>query len=185
MSQGAEVLRKEAPSPTFWAVTWRATIVHSVTYLAAGIVALILLDYGELFGTGHFDFIRSVDDPLVMAGPLFQPLRGLLFGVVFYLLRASWYGKTHGWLTMWITLIFLGVFATFGPAIGSLEGFVYTTIPIQRQLLGWSEVLPQALLLAAITVYWVAHPKNRWLNWGLGIIFAASLVLPAMGLMFG
>jgi hypothetical protein len=31
--------------------------------------------------------MRPMTDPLVIAGPLFQPLRGLVFALVFYPLR--------------------------------------------------------------------------------------------------
>lgn len=63
---------------------------HTLTYLAAGLVAFSLFDYA----TGLADptlaaLVRQTDDPLVQAGVLFQPIRGLLFGLVFYSLRDS------------------------------------------------------------------------------------------------
>jgi hypothetical protein len=32
--------------------------------------------------------------------------------------------------------------------------------------------------------YWVEHPKKRWSNWLLGVIFVIVLILPVMGLLF-
>ena len=39
--------------------------------------------------------MRRKDDPVLMAGPLFQPIRGVLFGVVFYLLRREYFGRAY------------------------------------------------------------------------------------------
>jgi hypothetical protein len=36
---------------------------------------------------GVRSLMRQADEPLVMAGALFRPIRGLPFGLVFYLLR--------------------------------------------------------------------------------------------------
>ena len=77
----------------------------------------------------------------------------------------------------------LGILSTFGPTPGSLEGLVYTIIPIPDQLVGWLEVVPQALLLSVILVYWVRHPEQMWLNWLMGIVFTIMMLLPALGLL--
>ncbi|MFH1069875.1 MAG: hypothetical protein V1794_09695, partial [Candidatus Glassbacteria bacterium] len=66
---------------------------------------------------------------------------------------------------------------------GSIEGMVYTLIPIPDQLLGYLEVVPQALLLSVILCYWVNRPEKRWLNWVLGIPFVVVIVLPILGLL--
>jgi uncharacterized membrane protein len=77
----------------------------------------------------------------------------------------------------------LGILSTFGPAPGSVEGMLYTVIPISQQMTGWLEVVPQALLLSVILFYWVNHPEKRWLNWVMGVIFVVVLLLPALGLL--
>ena len=91
--------------------------MHTVTYFVAGVLAFTLLDYGTALAESPLNgLLRSPDDPLVMAGPLFQPVRGLLFGAVFYLLRDQYFGKQYGWLTMWVILVVIGMVSTFGPA---------------------------------------------------------------------
>ena len=60
------------------------------------------------------------------------------------------------------------VLNTFGPAPSSIEGMIYTTLPISLQLTGLPEVVFQALLLSAIVCYWVGHPEKRWLSWVMG-----------------
>jgi hypothetical protein len=81
---------------------------------------------------------------------------------------------------MWWLLVALGILSTFGPAPGSIEGLVFTVIPISIR--GYVEVVPQALLLSAGLFYWVKHSDRRWLNWVLGIAFFVALLLPALGL---
>jgi hypothetical protein len=120
---------------------------------------------------------------MVVAGPLFQPVRGLLFALAFYPLREILFGRKNGWLVLWWLLVALGILSTFGPAPGSVEGMLYTVIPIPQQMTGWLEVVPQALLLSAILFYWVNHPEKRWLNWLMGAIFVLMLLLPALGLL--
>ncbi|MDH4208715.1 MAG: hypothetical protein OEV76_07560, partial [Anaerolineae bacterium] len=77
----------------------------------------------------------------------------------------------------------LGILSTFGPAPGSVEGMLYTVIPISQQLTAWLEVVPQALLLSLILFYWVNHPEKRWLTWLLVAVFIVLLLMPALGLL--
>lgn len=172
--------------PTFWDITLKAVVVHTVTYFAVGLLAFTAFDYTTRFAdTALRSLMRQTDHPLVAAGPLFQPIRGLLFGIVFYLLRNVLFRERDGWLRMWIMLVFVGIFSTFGPTPGSIEGLIYTTLPVRGQLAGLSEVLLQSLLLSVITFVWVRSPGWRWLNWVLGILFIITLLLPALGLLLG
>lgn len=83
-----------------------------------------------------------------------------------------------GWM-----LIALGILSTFAAPPGSIEGMIYTTVPIRFQLRGWLEIVPQALLLSALLCYWVNHPAKKWLNWVLGILFFIGMTLPILGLL--
>lgn len=162
----------------------KTVVVHTVTYFVMGILAFTLFDYTTAFAQPNVaSFMRQTDDPLVMAGVLFQPIRGLLFGVVFYLLRQELLARERGWLMMWLMLVIVGILSTFGPAPGSIEGMIYTKWPISSQLTGYLEVVTQALLLSVILYYWVNNPGKRWLNWVLGIAFVLVLALPALGLI--
>jgi hypothetical protein len=172
--------------PTFWGITLRTIVVHTVTYFAVGLLAFTLFDYSTRFADPSLrGLMRQTDDPLVAAGPLFQPIRGFLFGIVFYMLRDALFRGRGGWFTMWVMLVLVGIFSTFGPTPGSVEGMIYTTLPITGQLFGLIEILLQSLLLSVITTYWVSHPRARWLNWVLGILFALVLILPSLGLLLG
>ena len=123
---------------TLGGIVLRTVVVHTTTYMFVGAIALVAFDYPTLFAEPWFrDFFRPINDPMVMAGPLFQPIRGVLFGVVFYLLHVSLFGTKHGWATIWIILVVVGVLSTFGAAPGSVEGLIYTTV---RSVFNWAAV---------------------------------------------
>jgi len=170
--------------PTFWGVILKTTITHTITYFFIGLLAFTIFNYTNRFAEpGLSSLMRQTDHPLVAAGPLFQPIRGFLFGLVFYLLRDRLFRREDGWFVAWVMLVVVGILSTFGPAPGSIEGLIYTTLPVRGQVAGLSEVLLQSLLLSVITYTWVRHSDATWLNWSLGILFFIVLLLPALGLL--
>jgi hypothetical protein len=169
---------------TLPALTLKTVVVHTVTYFVAGILAYTLNDYRQMYAQPPLSYLmRPTTDPLVMAGPLFQPIRGVLFALAFHPFRTILFGRQRGWLTLWWLLVALGVLSTFGPAFGSVEGLIYTTIPARAQLLGLWEVLLQSLLFSFILFHWVTSPQKRWLRWAMGAAFCIVLLLPVLGLL--
>ena len=85
--------------------------------------------------------------------------------------------------TAWWLLVALGIFSTFGPASGSVEGAIYTTLPILDQLFsgGMLEILTQSFLFSALLSYWVNHPEKHWLNWLLSILFVLVVLMSLLG----
>lgn len=172
--------------PTFLGIALKTIVVHTVTYFFMGLLASLLLDYSTRFADPSLSLLmRQTDDPWVMAGPLFQPIRGILFAIVFYFLREVFFGRKNGWLLMWLVLVIVGIFSTFGPTPGSIEGVIYTTLPWWTHVFGLPEVILQALLFSVILYYWVNHPEKRWLSWVLGAAFLVCLALPLLGLLLG
>jgi hypothetical protein len=164
----------------------KTIIVHNVTYFIMGLLASTLLGYAEVYARPWMAcWIRQLDDPLLIAGSLFQPIRGLIFALAFYPLRDTLFGRKNGWLIMWWLLVALGILSAFGPTPGSVEGLIYSVIPVSQQLSGWLEVVPQALLLSVILFYWVNHPDKKWLNWLMVVIFVILLIFPILGLLVG
>ena len=162
----------------------KTIIVHTVTYFVAGFLAYTLGGYERTFAEPPLSyFMRPTSDRWVLAGPLFQPVRGVVFALACYPLRTVLFARPRGWLTLWWLLLALGVLSTFGPAPGSVEGLIYTIIPPLDQILGLWEVLLQSFLFSVILVYWVSHPGKPWLNWSLGIVFSIVMVLPLLGLL--
>ncbi len=161
-------------------------VVHTVTYFIVGVLAFLLLDYAHLYALPDLArLMRQTDDPLVMAGPLFQPLRGFVFALAIYPLREVIFARARGWLVLWGLFVGLGIVSTFGPAPGSIEGLIYTVISVPHQLLGLTEVIIQAGLLAFGVVYGVNHSEKRWLNRLMIVLFVLVILLPLSGFLAG
>jgi hypothetical protein len=162
--------------PAFLELSIKTIVVHTVTYFLVGLLAMTVLDYATLFAESDMSpWLRQTDDPIVALGPALQPLRGLLFAIAFYPLREVIFGRKHGWLVLWLVLVSIGIFSTFGPTPGSVEGLIYMTVAPGRQLVGLVEVLLQSLLLSTVLCFWVDHAERRWLAWVLGILAVLSV----------
>jgi hypothetical protein len=162
----------------------RTIVTHTITYTVMGLLAMTFLNYAEQFSQPAMaSWMRQTTDPIVMAGPLFQPIRGLVFALIFYPFREALFMRKNGWLLMFWMLFGLGILSTFGPTTGSIEGMVYTTIPIRSQLTGWLEVVPQAFLFSVILFYWVRNPRKRWLDWTLTTVFIVLILMIVLGLI--
>ena len=172
--------------PRFAPLAIKTVVVHTITYVIAGVLALKINHYDTTFAQPPLSYVmRPTTSRLVMAGPLFQPIRGLIFATAIYPLRDVLFGTRRGWLVLWWLLLALGVLSTCGPAAGSVEGLIYTTIPARAQILGLWEVVLQSLLLSIVLVHWVNRPHERWLNWTLGVTFTVVMLLPVHGLLAG
>jgi hypothetical protein len=165
-----------------FSIAIRAASVHTVTYFLVGFAAFTLFHYQATLVDPSNNF-RPATDPLVRAGVLFQPIRRLSFGMVFYLLRSVLFQQSTGWLITWVMLVAVGIFSTFAPAGGSIEGFIYFKPTSGHNWGGLAEILTQSLLLSVLTYVWVNHPNSLWMNWVFGILFGIALLLPALGLL--
>lgn len=171
---------------SLWQVVFKTAVTHTVTYFIVGALAYTFFDYKALYANTSLNLLmRKTTEPLVMAGPLFQPIRGTLFGFIFFLLREIIFQKKNGWLVLWTILFVIGIAGTFGPSPGSLEGMIYTNLPISIQLKGLPEAILQSLILSVVLFYWVNHPEKRWVGWIMGSAFIIVLVLPILGLLAG
>jgi len=170
--------------PTLPSLVVKTVVVHTVTYFIAGVLAYTINDYQMAYARPPLSYImRPTTDAIVMAGPLFQPLRGIIFALALYPLRTILFEQRRGWLILWWLLLALGVLSTFGPAFGSVEGLIYTVVPPRTQIVGLWEVVLQSFLLSFILYHWVRGPRRRWLDWTLGVAFLIVVALPVLGLL--
>ena len=98
----------ENPPVRFPALAGKTIVSHTLTYFLMGVLAAHFLNYAAMMaqpGSG----MRPITSPWVMAGPLFQPLRGLIFALVFYPLRSVLFGRKNGLLLMGWMLVALGI----------------------------------------------------------------------------
>lgn len=165
-------------------LTLKSIVSHTLTYFLVGLVASVVFNYSADFARAELrTYMRQIGDPVIALGPALQPLRGILFALAFYPLREILFRRKNGWLLTWWLLVALGILSTFGPAPGSIEGAIYTTLPIADQFFsgGMLEILTQSFLFSGLLYYWVNHPEKRWLNWLLGILFGLVLLMSLLG----
>lgn len=164
--------------------TWRVCTAHLVTYTIAGAFAYQLLNYKALFSSPPFSFfMRPTDSAWVAAGPALQIIRGVILSFVLWPFREAFLHHKLGWLRLWFLIIGLTILSTAAAAPGSVEGFIYTTIPIKKQLTGYFELMPQTLAFSLIIFYWHKHPGKVW-NIVMGTLFILFIAMSVTGLIF-
>jgi hypothetical protein len=164
---------------------WRITACHMFTYFIAGILAMYLLNYQELFSKTMLSaYMRPIDSPWVAAGPLLQVTRGILFTLILWPVKDTFLKTERGWLKLWLLFLGLAVLGTAGPAPGSIEGIFYTRLPLQYHLWGLPEVVFQTLLFSLAVFYWYKKPSKKWnIFMVIGVILIGLMSLA--GLLLG
>ncbi|NER10427.1 hypothetical protein GWK09_07855 [Muriicola jejuensis] len=133
-------------------------------------------DYGSVFSSENLvTFMKPINSPWVALGPGLQIFRGAIFAAVLWPFRTIFLNQERGWLKLWMLFIGLSILATFGPAIGSIDGMIYTTIPISKQLLFLPELVIQSFLLSFLLFYWYKKPKRVFTI--ISILLACIIIL--------
>lgn len=134
----------------------KVIIAHIITYIVVGAISSGLLNYEanllEIFG------LRNPVEIGFLTIVFAQIVRGFLLGIVIWWIKDSIIGKKLAWLKLWVILVILGIFNTYAPASGSIEGFVYLDFTRFGDLppymsLSALEVLVQPLLFSIIVTY--------------------------------
>jgi len=106
-------------------------------------------------------FMRPTTVPLVMAGSLFQLFRGPIIALALYPFREVFINSRRGWALLWGLLLALMIVAPAGASPGSIEGLVYTKIPLWFHIIALPEVILQTLAFSWLTITWERHAKNK------------------------
>jgi hypothetical protein len=139
----------------FFRFALRVIIAHMATYFIFGIIMSNVFDYEEIFKREIIrDFMIPFDDHNISYGPFLQPLRGLIFAIGLWPIRGLLIEKKRGWLILWGLLVTIGIPSTPAAAPGSLEGIVYSRIPMWYHLMGLPEITLQTLFFSIWLVWW-------------------------------
>ena len=128
---------------------------HVITYFVCGLIAFNLFHYGDFVELIGF---KPMDQISLWALLFGQLVRGMLFGFAILWISDSVIGQRLGWLRLWGVLVVLGVFNTYGPNMGSIEGMIYLDmssfegVPV-NSMLSLLEVTMQPLLFSLIVTY--------------------------------
>lgn len=159
---------------------WRITASHMITYMIMGMIAASLFNYRDLFENTLLSCMyRPFDSPWIAAGPGLQVIRGFIFAVALWYFKENFLFQKYGWLKLWGLLVGLSILSTAGAPPGSIEGFIYTKIPIIDQIKGYFEVGIQTLLFSVLVYFWYLYPRKTWNILGgilVGLIFLMSLM---------
>ena len=145
----------------------RATMVHFVTYFVFG---LIFLFFNPFHPGQHaisvllpeFEcFFRSIDDPLVRAGALFQFVRGPILALALFPFRNVFLESKWGWLYLWGLFLGLAILAPCAPAPVSIEEWVYSKLTFWHSISAAPEAILQTLAFSALFFVWERRRERR------------------------
>jgi len=139
----------------------KVTVAHVITYAVVTLIAMPLtFNYAnsvvELMG------FKPLDEISMGAVLIGQIIRGILLGIVIWWIKDSITGKKLVWLKLWAILVILGIFNTYGPTHGSIQGLIYLApiedIPVSMSL-GILETIAQPLLFSIVVTF---QRKKVW-----------------------
>jgi len=141
----------------------RFSLIHVLTYVIAGLIFMKLQNYGNVFSKSEgFANFRPLDSTIVRASALFQFLRGSFFALLLYPFYDTIIKNKHGWLMLFGLLWGLTFIGSVSATSGSIEGLIYTEIPLAEHLIGIPEVTVQMLAFSWLFFIWERKvDKNR------------------------
>jgi hypothetical protein len=165
---------------TFW---WRVVAIHMLTYFAVGLAALVVFDYRHLYSETELrHLMRPTTSPWVAAGPGLQFIRGTLFAVVLWPMAEMLISRTRSWLVLFGICVGFAILGPAGPAPGSIEGALFTTLPAWLHLIGLPEVLIQTAAFSFLLIGWCRNPA-RWKHVASVVGVVLVVLMSSMGVV--
>jgi hypothetical protein len=156
---------------------WQIVYAHTTAYFIAGLFALTVVNYRDLFAKEIIaSFMRSVDEPIVALGPVLQIFRGIIIALVILPLRKTFFEERNGLIKLGIIITGFSLLSTVGPVMGSFEGYIYTKIPYMYQISGYPEALIYVLLFIGILKVSIKY-EHKQIFTVLSIIIIALIIL--------
>jgi hypothetical protein len=151
------------PVHPFAGFAGRMIVVQFLSYFTLGILFYLTGLNVVIFYERHpqelvNQLYRETTSFLVSAGPLFQLLRGLIFAFALYPFRKIILEHRFGWIFLWGLYLALAIIAPSSAAPGSIEGFVYTRLPLDFHLIYLPEIVLQTLVFSLGFVLWQKNP---------------------------
>jgi len=135
----------------------RVTIVHVVSYFIAGAIFSTVFNYAAMYSKPEMAcFMRPMSSPLVTFGPLFQFIRGPIIALALIPFRRVFLERKWGWVPLWGALFVLMQLAPQGVSPGSIEGWIYTKVPVSFGL----KFLPESIIYTGI-LSWIVFLWER------------------------
>ena len=156
---------------------WQIIYAHTIAYFIAGIFAVAVMNYKELFATEIISAIMlPVDTPIVALGPFLQIFRAIILALVLLPLRKTFFEEKNGLLKLGLIIIGLSLLSTIGPTMGSFDGYIYTKVPFMYQILGYPEAIIYVLLFIGILRVSIKHTDRVITIFSIAIMAVLSLM---------
>jgi len=165
----------------------RVTVLHTVTYWLFGLVfGVLLFNYHYWFSVPPLSlYMKPTTSIWVAAGPVFQLIRGPIMALVLYPFRNVFLGGKYGWVYLWGLFFGLAILSCPEPAPGSIEGMVYTVIPVWLQIAFLPETVLQTLAFSFLIHLWQKRPDNKKISILFLILFIMVLAFSILGVLLG
>ena len=162
----------------------RFTVIHFVTYCVFGLIFSTVFNYPALFALPEMAiFFRPTTSIWVLAGPLFQFIRGPIMALAIYPFRKVILNNKRGWILLWGLFVALAILSPAGAAPSSIEGIVYSVLPLWFHLVGLAEILLQTLALSFLFYLWEQNPEEKKIWIPVVLVFSVLLVMVVWGLI--
>jgi len=156
---------------------WQIIYAHTIAYFIAGIFAVVVMNYRELYSIEIISSIMlPIDTPIVALGPLLQVFRGIMLALIFFPLRKIFFEEKNGLLKLGLLIVGLSLLSTIGPTMGSFDGYIYTKVPYMYQILGYPEAIIYVLLFIGILGLSIKYSHKKILTI-LSIVFMVLISL--------
>ncbi len=130
----------------------KVALLHTVSYFICGLIFSKLFNYEILFKLQNVQyFMRDAYGISSLFGPFVQIIRGAVIGCVFLMLKDNLLKRKNAWLYVWLLFVGLGIICTPAASPASIEGLVYSQLPLEFHL----KILPELLVQTLLFSLWI------------------------------
>jgi len=152
---------KEETARSIPVFLFRVIVIHFMTYYFFGMLASRVFHYEIILSLPVIrDYMLGYGDASVVWGPLVQPARGLILGCALLPFRGFLAEKKYGWLYLWLVFVGIGILSPPAAAPCSIEGMIYTRLPLWYHLMGLPEILLQTLTFSTLVHLYMRYPAG-------------------------
>ena len=127
----------------------KVTVAHFFSYFICGLIFSKLFDYQTLFKLDNVQyFMKDALGTSSLIGPFIQILRGIIIGCILLILKDNILKMKNSWLYLWIIFAGLGILCTPGASPASIEGIIYSQLPLEFHLKTAPELFIKTLLFS-------------------------------------
>ncbi|WP_295156517.1 hypothetical protein [uncultured Brachyspira sp.] len=144
----------------------KVAVIHTLTYMFFGMLFSNIFDYKSIYSNDIVvNFMRGFESPLTFIGPFLQPIRAIFIAIALFPIRKIIITK-FGWFIVWLIFVCIAIISAPASAPSSIEGLIYTQLPIEFHLINLPELLLQTFSFSLIL--WISellpHSKKEFSN---------------------